>query len=284
MPSPSRYRWPVRFIADDPFNPYSRDYGFAERYDRPVSVAADSVPSPERDPVPADSHPVSERLRGTVVDDLSTVDWARLVQSIDEPTVILTRDPSDRVDVESYRYSVGRWFMDSLILETGPDVAPKVEAPHETMDSIHSITDDDLANVDRRCRRASSYMYNTTARERREMAVKGYMLAENFQAAAETAKEWGWKRRRKRAQGDFFFVDHEGNTIAYSEAAWLSVQTLRDLHIYLGKGYKNDPYFKQSLVARLRTRGAIIHGMGRAKKDGKFILPAQEREVVAVAA
>lgn len=155
-------------------------------------------------------------------------------------------------------------------------MAPQIEVPHEALDAILDITHEDLGMVDRHTARRRYYQENIMSRERTQMAVKGFILAQNFEKAAQTAKQWGWKRRRKRANGDFFFVDHEGNTIAFSECTWLTVQSLRDVHIYLGEGYKNDPAFKQSLIARLRTRGAIVHGMGRAKKDGKFILPNQE--------
>jgi hypothetical protein len=282
------YRWPVRYIADDSLDADEAYNVRLDRYFRPARLDPNTVPAYEDSPIPADDHAVPEGLRGSLAADVPTGDW---YSDREQVRYFLATDfsgraftSSDRIDAESYTATVSRREEAPIIREAGDKVAPKVACVHETIESIHPITDTDLECVDRHTARRRYYQENIMTRERTQMAVKGFILAQNFEKAAETAKQWGWKRRRKRAMGDFFFVDHDGNTIAYSECTWLTVQSLRDVHIYLGNGYKNDPSFRQSLIARLRTRGAIIHGLGRAKKDGKFILPNQECEAARIAA
>jgi hypothetical protein len=240
----------------------------------------DPVPAHEGGTIPADDYALPEAFRGRIIDDVSPFAYQQQVRDfLAADFAQWTVTSSDRADAESYTAAVRRGEAAPIIREARGKMAPKIEVEHEPLDAILAINEDDLDRVDRHTATRRYYQENIMSRERTQMAVKGFILAQNFEKAAETAKQWGWKRRRKRANGDFFFVDHDGNTIAYSECTWLGVQTLRDVHIYLGNGYKNDPHFKQSLVARLRTRGAIVHGMGRAKKDGKFILPSQECEV-----
>lgn len=282
------YRWPVRYIADDSLNSHEARNVWLERYSRPARLDPDPVPTYEGGTLPADDHFVPEALRGRVIDDVPSFNWDDYREQVRDFLAAdfsqWTVTSSDRTDAESYTATLSYREEAPILREAGDKVAPQIEVAHETIESIHAITEDDLDRVDRHTATRRYYQENIMTRERTQMAVKGFILAQNFDKAAETAKQWGWKRRRKRAMGDFFFVDHDGNTIAYSECTWLTVQSLRDVHIYLGNGYKNDPSFRQSLIARLRTRGAIIHGLGRAKKDGKFILPNQECEAARIAA
>lgn len=112
-----------------------------------------------------------------------------------------------------------------------------------------------------RAPRTGYHGYDITTEER--MAIGGYIVARDYEAATQSAKKWGWERRRKRKNGsDGFFVDKDGTTIAFSEFRWLAVQNLRGKKIYVGRGFKHDSDFKKVHLAKAVRRGAVLVGSG----------------------